>query len=125
MPKPNAGETRDEYMGRCMVYGDLQKYDEKQRQAICEHLFDREATPPSEEHKEGVIPADDPKFMHFEGMELSVKQIDREQGYCGTSMSLDRPASTATATAWTLSGLPRRSSRACGSASITTTATTR
>ncbi len=88
MPKVEAGESREHYMERCMIYPDLQKHGEEQRRAICEHLYDRESkeegTPgehkDDSEHKEGVIPADDPKYMHFEGMDLTVKQIDREQG---------------------------------------------
>jgi hypothetical protein len=69
MPKPEAGETRDEYMSRCMVYGDLQKYDEKQRAAICEHLYDREAT--VGEHEE--------RSEQF-SLSADADKIDRESG---------------------------------------------
>jgi len=35
MPKPKKGESKDEFISRCMGYDDMQKYDQKQRAAIC------------------------------------------------------------------------------------------
>jgi hypothetical protein len=35
MPKPNKGESKKEFISRCMGYEDMQKYDNKQRAAIC------------------------------------------------------------------------------------------
>ena len=41
MPKPNKNETKDEFISRCMGYDDMQKYDQKQRAAICYSYWDR------------------------------------------------------------------------------------
>lgn len=35
MPKPNKNESKKEFIARCMAYDDMQKYDNKQRAAIC------------------------------------------------------------------------------------------
>ena len=35
MPKPRKGERKKKYLGRCMSYGDMQKYKSSQRYAIC------------------------------------------------------------------------------------------
>ncbi len=35
MPKPKSGESKDEFISRCMGYDDMQKYDQDQRAAIC------------------------------------------------------------------------------------------
>lgn len=35
MPKPKEGESKDEFMSRCMRYDDMQKYEPDQRVAIC------------------------------------------------------------------------------------------
>lgn len=35
MPSPNKGESEQDFVSRCMAYPDMQKYDEKQRAAIC------------------------------------------------------------------------------------------
>ncbi len=37
MPTPKAGESRNDFVGRCM----MQKHPEKQRIAICESLYDQ------------------------------------------------------------------------------------
>jgi hypothetical protein len=87
MPKVEAGENREHYMSRCMIYPDLQKHPENVRAAICEHLYDRESkeegTPgehkEDHEHKEGIS-TEDPKFMHFEGLDLGNPRIDHEKG---------------------------------------------
>lgn len=41
MPKPKKGESKDEFISRCMGYDDMQKYDQKQRAAICYSYWDR------------------------------------------------------------------------------------
>ncbi len=73
MPKVETGETRDHYMERCMIYPDLQKHDENQRKAICEHLYDREAQV-SEQN------VDSGKELVFEQHLLEKPRIDRENG---------------------------------------------
>ena len=35
MPKPQKGEEKKDFISRCMGYDDMQKYDQKQRAAIC------------------------------------------------------------------------------------------
>lgn len=35
MPKPQKGESKKDFISRCMGYDDMQKYDQKQRAAIC------------------------------------------------------------------------------------------
>ena len=42
MPKPTEGESEKDFIGRCMAYPDMQKYDQKQRSAICYSIW-REA----------------------------------------------------------------------------------
>lgn len=41
MPKPKKGETEKEFISRCMGYDDMQKYDQKQRAAICFSYWER------------------------------------------------------------------------------------
>jgi len=77
MPKPNEGESRDEYMARCMIYGDLQKYDEKQRAAVCEHLYDREAAPSGETKSEQAPALEAERFEQFS---IERPRIDRDKG---------------------------------------------
>lgn len=40
MPKPKSGESKDEFISRCMGYDDMQKYDQDQRAAICYSYWD-------------------------------------------------------------------------------------
>lgn len=35
MPKPKKGESKNDFISRCMGYDDMQKYEQKQRAAIC------------------------------------------------------------------------------------------
>ena len=35
MPNPKSGESKQDFISRCMAYDDMQKYDKKQRAAIC------------------------------------------------------------------------------------------
>ena len=39
MPKPGKGENREKFLNRCMGYSDMQKYEQKQRYAICNSLW--------------------------------------------------------------------------------------
>jgi len=39
MPKPTEGESQKDFIARCMRYDDMQKYDQKQRLAICYSLW--------------------------------------------------------------------------------------
>ena len=66
-----------------MVYGDLQKYDEKQRAAICEHLYDREAEPTGEAREESKdcmeqAPVEDTR--REQATAVAKDRIDREEG---------------------------------------------
>lgn len=40
MPNPKPGENKKDYISRCMAYDDMQKYDEKQRYAICNSMYE-------------------------------------------------------------------------------------
>jgi len=46
MPTPSEGESESEFVARCMKYGDMQKYEPKQRAAICYSKFRGEAVHP-------------------------------------------------------------------------------
>ena len=44
MPKPKKGESKSDYVSRCMAYPDMQKYDQKQRSAICYSMYKKKHT---------------------------------------------------------------------------------
>jgi hypothetical protein len=46
MPTPNSGESEQDFVARCMKYSDMQKYDPKQRAAICYSKFREESMHP-------------------------------------------------------------------------------
>jgi len=83
MPKVEAGESREHYMERCMLYPDLQQHDETQRTAICEHLYDREAKDAN--HEQATVLTGDVRFegdgvLRFEAAVSDVKpRIDRDK----------------------------------------------
>ena len=39
MPQPKEGESKQDFISRCMAYSDMQKYETKQRAAICYSKF--------------------------------------------------------------------------------------
>ena len=39
MPKPRTGEKQKNYISRCMRYPDMQKYNQDQRYAICNDMY--------------------------------------------------------------------------------------
>jgi hypothetical protein len=42
MPTPNKNETKDDYLQRCMVDSEMQKYDPEQRYAVCNSYWKEE-----------------------------------------------------------------------------------
>ena len=46
MPTPSKGESEQDFMQRCMAYGDMQKYKPDQRAAICHSKFRSESMHP-------------------------------------------------------------------------------
>lgn len=54
MPKPKKGESKKEFISRCMGYDDMQKYDQDQRLAICYSYWEekKEQTMKNKEIKE-------------------------------------------------------------------------
>jgi len=77
MPKVEADETREHYLSRCMAYPDLQKHDEAQRTAICEHLFDRESVSSGEAHEQAL---ELPGEIYEQAPAVAKPKIDKEAG---------------------------------------------
>jgi hypothetical protein len=58
MPKPKKGESEQDFISRCMAYDDMQKYDQKQRAAICYSYW-------RESKKENIMKPVSPRLKHF------------------------------------------------------------
>lgn len=53
VPKPNTGETKKEFLSRCMGDATMQEYEQKQRYAICNSQWDKRRTDMELERRSG------------------------------------------------------------------------
>jgi len=70
MPEPNAGESEQDFISRCMSYPDMQEYEPKQRAAICYSKFRGESIHPNFKRIIGL-------FFDRYGVEEALEKFNR------------------------------------------------